>query len=94
MPESSKTRFLKKSAYVKSHFDLVVSEPFIAACDAAMLSLVDDLGGNPTSETELSAANHQRLVGARLFLQKLLTIADAPKPISPKSTGDNLKHDV
>jgi hypothetical protein len=88
MPASPKVRFLEQKPFVTSHQDVVLSAPFLAAADAALLQLISDLPD--TTDPTMAAAAYHRILGARQYLRMLETVADSPKPLPPKRSLDNL----
>jgi len=86
-----KKDFLAKKPLADAHRELVVSTPFREALNAALLEQV--LALPPTTDTEAAAAAYHSIMGARYFIQHLLSIAEMPKDIS-KPPLANLDHSV
>lgn len=87
-----KKRFQADVKRSSSHKDLVVNEWFLAACDAAMLKMINDM--QLTYDPVMAAVNHQRAEGAKMFLAYLLNIAE--NQTQPKSVllTPNLTHNA
>jgi len=87
MTLAPKARFLK-TPHAKLHADIVVTESFQSACEAAMLEMQVGLPAatNPANGWDA----HSRMQGAKDFLYILLNLAEPEKP--RQSIGDrNLK---
>jgi hypothetical protein len=72
-----KQRFLS-SAYAKKHGEWADTDTALAACDVALLELIEDLPDNADVNTSWDHAN--RIKGARRVLQILLSLS---KPVEP-----------
>jgi hypothetical protein len=86
-----KAKFLAYKDLVNRHLDTVQSESFKAASTAALLQFLDDAPANV--DPIAAAANYNRLIGARDFLDKLIKIGDVaeiPKSVEqPKLTHNS-----
>lgn len=80
-----KDRFLS-TAHAKHHADLVHSDGFLAACEYAMLELVNQMpmAGDPQKHWD----SYSQLVGAKKFVAILKTVADVTPP--PAKTVTNV----
>ena len=84
-----KQRFRENKPLVSRHQEVVVSESFRAAVEAA---IVDQVMSMPlTYDPNEAAAAYNRIVGAREFLNHLLNIAEQAKPLPP-TPSLNLDH--
>ena len=88
--DSPKQKFLKKKDWVNAHNDWVLTPVFEAAADAAMLQMFVEL--RDYSDPTQAAAAHQRMCGARQFLETFRSIGEVPKPVPRRPIGDNLSH--
>jgi len=86
---TAKARF-QATPHAAKWADLVVSEAFLAATEAAMLSYVNSL--SETIAPPTADAAYQRILGARGFLEALRTLADKGKEPAPRLTTANLDH--
>jgi hypothetical protein len=82
-----RTRFQENKAYVSAHKELVVSDQFRAACEAALAQIT--VGLPETDDPAEAAANWHRVEGARAFLKTLLNVAESA-PLSPAKPTENL----
>lgn len=89
---SPKTRFLEHKEFVKTHLDVVVHSAFQAAADAAMLQLVAEMPD--TTDPDMSAAGYHRILGARQYRRLLESVAEEPKPMSPRRDLHNLQNNT
>lgn len=86
-----KKHFQEKKVMAEHHRELVVSDAFREALHA---SLIDQVMAMPMTYDPVEAqAAYNRIMGARDFIQHLLTIAEMPKD-PPKPTSTNLNHEV
>ena len=86
-----KKDFQVKKQFADAHRELVVSTQFREALNAALIDQVMDL--RDTHDPVVAAAEYQRIMGAREFIQSLLNIAEMPKsPPAPLPT--NLDHQI
>lgn len=84
-------RFQENQPHKLRHQEVVVSDAFRAAAEAAIVEQVLTL---PTTyDPHEAQAAYYRLVGARDFLHHLLNIAEKPAPITTPMP-QNLRHDV
>jgi hypothetical protein len=89
MDISPRLRFQENKEYVSFHKELVVSDRFRAATEAA---LVQTLLALPESDdTDVSAANWHRVEGARAFLKILTNIAESAPPPMAKPTQNLIR---
>lgn len=86
-----KKHFQEKKQFADAHRDLVVSTPFREALHAALIDQV--IGLENTVDPVKSAAGYQRILGARDFIEYLLSVAEMPKPI-PAKVSDNLPSNI
>ena len=86
-----RARFQSNVQQSRAHQDLVVSEGFRIACEAALLEQVLAMPniGDPAEQ----AAAYNRIMGATDYIRHLLSIAETAKPISRQPTG-NLDHNT
>lgn len=86
---SPRDRFQQSESKAKAADQLLSSQIFEDASDAAMLQMMSVLtgGGN---DAATAMANHYRLDGARRYMDILKTIAK-PQVIEPPKDLDNLK---
>lgn len=82
-----RTRFQENKTYVSAHKELVVSDQFRAACEAALVQTI--VGLPETNDATEATANWHRIEGARTFLKTLLNIAENP-PLPPVKLTQNL----
>lgn len=87
MDLTPRLRFQENKEYVSFHKELVVSDRFRAATEAALLQTV--LAMSETDDPAVSAANWHRLEGARAFLKALLNVAESG-PSLPAKPPQNL----
>lgn len=83
--DSAGIRF-QKSPHFKPHSDTVVSDSHIAACDAAIVSLTEQLPA--ATSPEMAAANAYRIEGAKLFRFLLTTLGEAPAAPVKRPSGN------
>lgn len=82
-------KFQESKDFVRSHLDLVVSNSFLTAMQAALVEQVMALP--MTYDPNEAAAAYNRIIGARDFINHLLNIAEISKqPPTPVSV--NLDH--
>lgn len=84
-----KKKFQADIQATRAHQELVVSDRFRAAAEAALLEQVMALP--MTYKKNEAAAAYYRIMGARDYLQHLLTIAEQPKKLPDRPSG-NLNH--
>lgn len=78
--KTPRDRFLE-SKFAKAHADLAVSDPFVTACEYAVLQFIHEQPG--TTDATKHWDSHAQLVGARKVLDILKTLAD---PVAPPKT--------
>lgn len=84
-------RFQQNQPYTIRHQEVVVSESFRAAAEAALVEQVMTL---PTTyDPHEAQAAYYRMIGARDFLHHLLNIAEKPAPVTAPMP-QNLDHHV
>jgi len=88
---NAKTRFLEQKPFAAAHRELVTSESFQRACEAALTEMVLN---KPAAKThEEAVAFNYAIEGATTFLKLLLNIAEIPaKP--PERPSSNLNHQL
>ena len=86
---SPKKKFQENKLAVSNHQDLVVSDNFRNALEAALLEEVLALPN--TYNPEEASAAYYRIVGARDFITQLLSIAETTKAPAP-APPVNLNH--
>lgn len=86
---SPKIRLLRNKRLAQSIHEVVTSSEFQAAADATLLQLIHDQQN--TSDPTLAIAAYHQVRGAKLFLDKLQSIADQHKPAPKKAIQDNLE---
>jgi len=87
MDLSPRLRFQENKAYVSAHKELVVSDQFRAACEAALVQVT--VGLPESDDSSVAAANWHRIEGARAFLKTLLNVAESA-PLPPAKPTQNL----
>lgn len=85
-------RYRKRAEVASAHRDLVVSDRFLAAADAALLQTVMNLPD--TTDPAEAAANWHRVAGAREFLRTFINLGEQPVVLPPKPKPGNLDHTV
>jgi hypothetical protein len=68
-------QFLKDERAATEHASLMASRPFRHAANVALLQVVDSV--SDTTDPVDAAAAYHRIIGAREYLKKLLTLGDA-----------------
>lgn len=86
-------RFLQQEDLSRQHRDNASQEPLLRAAEASLLQLVLELPKEPKNVEEAAACYHA-ILGARKYMDKVLTIADPVKKPPVKSVNDNLNHAV
>ncbi len=86
-----RAKFQANVTQSRAHQDLVVSDGFRAACEAALLEQI--LGMPSVTDQAEAAAAYQRISGATEFIRHLLSLAETSKPVSRPPTG-NLDHNL
>ncbi len=84
MDLTPRLRFQENKEYVSFHKELVVSDRFRAAAEAALLQTVMALP--ETALPEEATANWHRIEGSRAFLRAILNIAESPVTLPGKPT--------
>ncbi len=79
----------RDSQLSKGWADVVASPQFEAAAKAAMLEFLFDI--HPATTTELGGAATHRLIGAKMFLDKLMSLADGETKLPTPPTGLDYK---
>lgn len=82
MDLTPRLRFQENKEFVSFHKELVVSERFRAAAEAALLQCI--LANPETDDPAVAAANWHRVEGARAFLKAILNVAESPSLTPPK----------
>jgi len=77
-----RAKFQANVAQSRAHQDLVVSEAFRSACEAALLEQI--LGMPSITDPAEQAAAYNRIMGATEYIRHLLSIAEQTPP--PKET--------
>lgn len=77
-----RAKFQANVNHARAHLDLVVSEGFRNACEAALIEQVLTMPN--VTESEEAAASYHRIMGATEFLRRLLSIAEPPLPSKDK----------
>ena len=86
-----RAKFQSNVQQSRAHQDLVVSDGFRTACEAALLEQI--LGMPNIADPVEAAAAYNRICGATEYIRHLLSIAETAKPISRQPTG-NLDHNT
>lgn len=86
-----KQRFLADKPRVDFMQSLVVDPRFVDAVETALLQTVMELPVD--TEPALAIAGYQRMVGAKLFLNQLMNIAEPPKMPTKTATSGQLRYD-
>lgn len=92
MVHSPKQHFLVNSSAVKAHQETVDSAEFLVAAQASLLQLVVNLPD--TTDPTIAAAAYHRIVGARQYLNQIISIADKTKPPEVVVPLGQLDHDA
>jgi hypothetical protein len=77
---SHKQRFLAEEKLAGQHRDVVATESFQRASETALLQLIAEMP--ETIDEGTAAAQYHRLMGARAYMSRLLTIAEKTLPES------------
>lgn len=85
-----KKRFLEQDQLVRAHKELVVSNGFHIACEAALLQLQLELQFKEFD----AAAKYHFLLGAEAMINYLLNVAESTQPAPRKGTYNNLDHSI
>lgn len=86
-----KARFCEDKKRAASHRDLVVSNNFLSASEAALLEMIEDMA--KSTEPAVAIAGYNRIVGAKQYMEKLANLAEVPKPVA-RNTDYNLNHNL
>jgi hypothetical protein len=81
-------QFLKDERAATEHASLMASRPFRHAANVALLQVVDSV--SDTTDPVDAAAAYHRIIGAREYLKKLLTLGDVTneaEPLPPEKTS-------
>lgn len=78
-------RFQEDKTAASFHADLVASDRFVKAAEAALLQCMADLPKTTGSDVAACAANYHRIEGAKEYLNRFygLTAADPPPRAIP-----------
>jgi hypothetical protein len=88
---SHKQRFLAEEKLAAQHRDIVVTEAFQRATETALLQLLSEL---PDTVDQVTAvAQYHRIMGARMYITRLLNIAEKTPP-ETKPTRYGLDHQL
>ena len=90
MTISAKQRFLQDANRAAVHRELVVSDKFLIAAEAALLQVVADLPDS-SSDPNVAVAGFNRVLGAREYLKALLNLAEQPR-VPSRTESFNLNH--
>jgi len=82
MRYSAKERLLEQKNVAHQHLDVVSSESFLRAAEAALLEMVMNAPEGVAGVDAL--AEYHKIVGAKKYLQLLINIAEPPKPLPEK----------
>ena len=86
-----KQRFLTSQVDAGAHTRTVNDSSFVKAKDLCLLQLLSQMP--ETTDLTVAAANYQRLIGARLFVDLFMAFAEQPKPL-PLKPEANLDHRI
>jgi len=87
MDLTPRLRFQENKDYTASHKELVASDRFRAASEAALVQTI--LSFPETNDINEAASNWHRIEGARAYLRTLLNIAESA-PLAPTKPNQNL----
>lgn len=77
---------------VKRHLEVVDSLEFLTAAQAALLQCVMEM--TDVTDPVMAAAGYHRIIGARQYLNQLLTIGNKTKPVEKPIPTGQLNHRV
>ncbi len=86
----TKKRLLADKELVVAHRDLVVSENFLRAAEAALVDSI--MNTDDTDDPVVAAGAFHRIMGAKQFLKALLNIAETPTAPPRVPLPLNLNH--
>lgn len=88
---SPRIRFIEAKDLSRRHLDVVASESFLRAAEAALLDLVMSMPDS--TEPTVAIASFNRIIGAREYLKRLMNIGE---PIMPgeRPPTFNLEHNL
>lgn len=86
-----KSRFCEDKKRAAAHNDLVVSNAFLSASEAALLTMIDDIA--ESTDPAVAIAGYHRIVGARKYMKALAGLAEVPKPVA-RNVDYNLNHNL
>ncbi len=89
MTITPRSRFLEDKNRASKHRDMVVSSAYLAAAEAALLEMIDDMA--ESTDPTVAISGYHRIVGARKYMKKFAELAETPKPPERKSDF-NLDH--
>ncbi len=89
MTITPRTRFLEDKNRASKHRDMVVSSGYLAAAEAALLQVVDDMA--ESTDSAVAIAGYHRIVGARKYMKAFAGLAETPK-IPHREDDFNLNH--
>jgi hypothetical protein len=89
MLESPKKRFMHNKEDVQWHLDLVTSQRFLKAVDAALLSMMHGQSGDANEAN--ASGRYNQLSGATEFVRIFCSLSIMPEPVTQITTR-NLNH--
>lgn len=89
---SPSARFRSNPSWINQHRELIVSDPFIRACDYALLEYQGVLF-RQQDNGNAAMANGFKLQGAMELIQVLRLLSETPRQQAPKAP-DQLDHSV
>lgn len=91
MTITPKARFCEDKKRASAHRELVVSNNFLSASEAALLTMIDDIA--ESTDPAVAIAGYHRIVGARKYMKALAALAEESKPAA-RGDSFNLNHKI
>lgn len=89
MTITPKSRFLEDKPRASKHRDMVVSSSYLAAAEAALLQVVDDMA--ESTDPAVAIAGYHRILGARKYMKAFAELAETPQ-VPQRQPDFNLNH--
>lgn len=85
-----KARFLLDKNLSRRHADYTASEAFSIAVEAALAEMFNNM--QATTDMNLSMMSHQRMLGARTFIDTFAALGNPAKDVKSSPIPSNLNH--
>ena len=89
---SPKARFLQDKNLSRRHSDYTASSAFLIAAEAALAEMFANM--TATTDMNQSMMAHQRMLGARTFIDTFASLGLPAKDVKPSPIPSNLNHEA